>query len=210
MKVIRANQVQNLWGTARVVVVANVTLSDAPNVVDGVTLATGDRVLLTAQTDPTENGVYIGTDGANYELARPTHDRNLQTGAENTLGASVFVAEGTALGGTLWVLSGTDAAAAGGYENAVAIIGTDEMEFARVGGTLAIELDFDSASLVGDIDESNDEFTLQAPYASATVLQIFQNGVGLNKGIDWTISGTVITLTVAPQTGDTLTALVLY
>ena len=208
MKVIRANQVQNLWGTARAAAIANVDIAAAPVSIDGVTLATGDRVLLTAQTDPIQNGIWIYTDAATNTLARPAHDINLLTGAENTLGASCVVSEGTAYAETLWFLSATNGGQ-GGYENTVAIIGTDEMEFRRV-GILSKELDFNSADLVGAINESNAAYTLAAAYAAGTVLQIFSNGVGLNKGTDWTISGAVITLTVAPQTGDTLTALVLY
>lgn len=208
MKIIRANQVQNLWGSARAVAVSNVDIADAPSTIDGVLLAGGDRVLLTGQTDPVQNGIYIFVEGAPDTLARPTHDKNLATGAENTLGASVVVAEGTAMGGTFWFLAGTDGTL-GGYENTVAVIGTDEMTFART-GVEAKELDFGTSDLSGAINQVNTVYALGAAYANGTVMRVAVNGVVANEGVDFSVAGGNITMTTALQTGDTVTALVLY
>jgi len=46
-------------GNARVAATGNVDITSAPSTMDGVTLASGDRLLLWQQTDNTENGVYI-------------------------------------------------------------------------------------------------------------------------------------------------------
>jgi hypothetical protein len=208
MKIIRANQVQNLWGTVHAVAIDNVDLADAPATIDGVTLGTGDRVLLAGQTDKVENGIWIYTSGSPNTLARPTHDKNLVTGAQNTLGASVVVSGGTAYAETFWFLSATDGSE-GGYENMVAIIDTDEMEFRRVGVSVK-ELDFNTSDLVGDIDGTNDDYTLAAAYGNGTVFLVTLNGVALNFGVDWTRSGAVLTLSPAPQPGDSATAIVLY
>lgn len=72
---------------------ANVSLTGT-GTLDGVTLATNDRVLLKSQTDPIENGVYIydGTD-----LARSTDDLDA--------GSVVAVSEGTANGDKLFLLT---------------------------------------------------------------------------------------------------------
>lgn len=64
--------------------------------VDGVTLGTGDRLLLKVQTDPKENGIYIVA--ASGAPTRAT-DANSTADLNN---ATVYVTEGTTLGGTEW------------------------------------------------------------------------------------------------------------
>jgi len=88
----------------RVATTANGTLASAfanGQVVDGVTLVTGDRILLKNQTTATENGIYtVNASGA------PTRATDADTGAE-LIGAAVYVTEGTANNGTRWVNSNT-------------------------------------------------------------------------------------------------------
>jgi hypothetical protein len=58
------------------------------------------RVLLTAQSTATQNGIYTYTDdGTNYTLVRPTDSDTYQ----ELIGASVFVMEGTVYDNTSWV-----------------------------------------------------------------------------------------------------------
>ncbi len=65
--------------------------------IDGITLATNDRILIKDQADPKENGLYkVNASGA------PTRTTDADTGAE-LLNASVFVSVGTAGAGTQWV-----------------------------------------------------------------------------------------------------------
>lgn len=68
-------------------------------VVDGITLATGDRVLLKNQTAAAENGIYVVV--ASGAASRST-DANTST---NILQAVMFVGQGTAFADTSWVLS---------------------------------------------------------------------------------------------------------
>ena len=103
----RAAQIFNLdyKQATRVVTVANITLSGgAPAVVDGVTLVEDDRVLVTAQSTGTQNGLYIvsavGT-GSNGTWVR-TSDGN-ETG-EIEAGMIVMVTEGTVYADTQWKL----------------------------------------------------------------------------------------------------------
>lgn len=62
----------------------------------------GYRIVLTGQTDDTEDGIYVYADnGTNYTLTRAT-DANPYT---ELIGASIYVQEGTTKAGTSWVQS---------------------------------------------------------------------------------------------------------
>jgi hypothetical protein len=80
-------------------------------VIDGVTLATGNRVLVAAQTDPVDNGIYTvaatGSAGTPYVLTRAT-DFDGSPSSEVTNGARTFVANGTLYGGSAWVVISND------------------------------------------------------------------------------------------------------
>lgn len=79
----------------RVVAVANVALTGLQTI-DGVTLVAADRVLLTAQTAPAENGIYTAASGA---WAR---DTDADAAAEFATNWLVSTREGTANGDTVW------------------------------------------------------------------------------------------------------------
>lgn len=83
---------------ARVATTANVALVPAPASIDGVTLVSGDRVLVKNQSTASENGIYSfnGTD-----LVRAS-DADASAELES---AAVFVASGTANADTAWVQS---------------------------------------------------------------------------------------------------------
>ncbi len=92
----------------RVATTGNGTLSTAyanGQVVDGITLATGDRILLRAQTTQTDNGVYtVAVSGS------PTRVTEFTTGAATlTGGVLVPVTNGTLNAGTTWICSNTGA-----------------------------------------------------------------------------------------------------
>lgn len=77
---------------------ADVSLAAPGTSLDGVTLVTGDRVLLKAQTVAAENGVYVWT-GSAAALTRAT---DLDE-ATDLLGAVLTVLGGTTTGNTVWV-----------------------------------------------------------------------------------------------------------
>ena len=103
----RAAQIYNLdyKQATRVVAVTNITLSGgAPATVDGVSLSLNDRVLVTAQSTGSQNGLYYVTtvgSGSNGTWTRTT-DAN-QTG-EIDAGMIVMVTEGTIYADTQWKL----------------------------------------------------------------------------------------------------------
>ena len=89
----------------RTVTVANVTLTGgAPNNVDGVNLSVNDRVLVTGQTNQSQNGVYVVVtlgSGANGTWTR-SGDTDL-TG-ELLAGTIIMVTEGVIYADTQWKL----------------------------------------------------------------------------------------------------------
>ena len=83
--------------------------------VDGITLATGDRVLIKNQTDASENGIYeVQASGA------PTRVTDFDAGSEVSASA-VFVEQGTINGDTGWVCS----------NNGEPVIDTDNITFVQ-------------------------------------------------------------------------------
>jgi hypothetical protein len=85
---------------------ANVTVASAlvnASSMDGVTLATGDRVLLKNQTTASENGVYIVA--ASGAASRAI---DADSSADVTGGFAVWVNEGTTQGDSGWVLTTND------------------------------------------------------------------------------------------------------
>lgn len=100
---------------------ANGTLATAyenGDTLDGVVLATGDRILLKAQTAGAENGIYtVNASGA------PTRATDADSSGD-LVGAAVFVSEGTINGNTLWVMT-TDAPI---------VVGTTALVWSQFGG----------------------------------------------------------------------------
>lgn len=101
------NAVQGLsWKQAvRVATTANGTLATAyenGDTVDGVTLATGDRILIKDQSTGADNGIYVvNASGA------PTRADDANTSAEID-SMTVYVEQGTANADTVWTLTTND------------------------------------------------------------------------------------------------------
>ena len=88
----------------RVATTASITIATALNngdSLDGVTLATGDRVLVKDQSTASQNGIYVvGTSpGRDYDFDQ---DGTTTVPAEEIAGAFVYVLAGTVNAGTLW------------------------------------------------------------------------------------------------------------
>lgn len=81
----------------------NVTLSTPGSTIDGVALATGDRILLKDQTLSAQNGIYIWTASATA-LARST---DADDGVDFLAGDLVYVQEGTINATAHWTLTTT-------------------------------------------------------------------------------------------------------
>jgi len=96
----------DIKGSVRVATTAAGTLASSfenGDTVDGVTLATGDRILIKDQSTASENGVYtVNASGS------PTRAADADASAEVTGGFTVWVNEGTANGDTQWTLTTND------------------------------------------------------------------------------------------------------
>ena len=102
---------------ARAATTASITIATDLNVgdvIDGVTLTSGDRVLVKDQASPAENGIYI----AGVTPARST-DFDSVSPIDEINGAMIAVEEGTTHAGKIFVQSGA----------AVAVVGTDPIAF---------------------------------------------------------------------------------
>jgi hypothetical protein len=107
--------------SVRAATTGNRDLSELENgeVVDGVTLATGDRVLVKNQTDATENGIYVVA-----ESGAPARSSDADTAAEITASFAVFVEEGTVNTDSGWTLT----------NNGAVTVGTTELSFTQFTG----------------------------------------------------------------------------
>lgn len=126
---------------------ANINISNGlenGDTIDGVTLATGDRVLLKDQTAPAENGIYVVVASGSASRAADADS------ADDILSTAVFVQEGTANGNTAWVLT----------TNAPITLDTTALTFSQFGaGATPIE--------GTGIDISGTTISLETPVAVA-------------------------------------------
>lgn len=106
---------QDWKSSCRVASTGNITIATAPATIDGITLATNDRVLLKNQTSGAENGIYI-FNGSGNAMTRST---DADSSTEVTPQMAVSVEEGTANASTSWRLSNTG----------VIVVGTTALTF---------------------------------------------------------------------------------
>jgi hypothetical protein len=180
------------YRSVRAASTANVDIASGPASIDGVTLALEDRVLLKNQTTASENGVRVfkGTGAAMPRAA------DVDTWTEVT-GLLVHVQEGTTNNNTLWL---SDADSGG-------TIDTTSLTFTQLqtgAGGLGQSAFVDRETPAGSVNGTNVTFTLaNTPFAGSE--HVFVNGIlQTSGGTDYSISGTTITMTVAPETGDVI------
>jgi phage-related tail fiber protein len=85
----------------RVASTTNVTVASPGTAIDGVTLTTGDRVLLKDQSTGSQNGIY----DFNGSAVAMTRSADADTDPEVKPGTQVFVSEGTVNGNTTWQIT---------------------------------------------------------------------------------------------------------
>jgi hypothetical protein len=90
--------------SARVATTANINLASAPAAIDGVTLASGERVLVKDQTTLSENGIYV----FNGAAAAMTRSEDADEDSEVTAMMTVGVSEGTVHADQVWTVTSND------------------------------------------------------------------------------------------------------
>jgi hypothetical protein len=120
----RAHQLADLTikTACRAVAVNNINLTSAPTTLDGVSLSTGNRILVSGQNTSSENGIYkittLGT-GANGVWTRAL---DADETSEIRTGLIIYVSEGTTYKDTQWKL----------ITNDPITVGTTSLTFERV------------------------------------------------------------------------------
>jgi hypothetical protein len=142
----------NVKDPVRVASTANVTISSAlenGDAIDGVTLATGDRVLLKDQSTGAENGIYVVVSSGTAGRAT-----DFDSTSEAVGGAFVWVNEGTANADTQWVVTtndpitlGTTALTWTHYASATGVTAGNGLS--KSGSALAVNLDSNPGLTVG-------------------------------------------------------------
>lgn len=188
------NSLFDAKGSVRVATTTNGTLATAfsnGQTVDGVILATGNRILLKNQSTQAENGIYtVNASGA------PTRATDMDVWIE-VPGAFVAVEEGSANADTIWLCTANQ----GGTIGSTAVTFQQIPTTAGLSNTNFVDKEIPSGSING----SNTAFTLaNAPTSGSE--HVYLNGVLQESGAgnDYTISGANITMLLAPLTGEKL------
>lgn len=106
--------------SARAASTTNVNLASPGTTLDGVTLVSGDRILLKDQTTGSQNGLYTWTASASALVRTPEADSS----AEVTAGMAVSITEGTTNGDKVFLLTTNDAI----------VLDTTTLVFSALGG----------------------------------------------------------------------------
>lgn len=179
-------------GSVRAAATANVTVSNPGTAVfDGVTLATGERLLLKNQTTAAENGIYT----FNGSAAALTRVADMDAWIE-VPGALVVVEEGSVNADTIWLCT----------SNQGGTLGTTNISWTQVNSSGLTSSNFiDKEVPAGLINGSNTTFTLaNTPIAGSE--HVYLNGILQESGAgnDYTISGATMTYGAAPLAGEKL------
>jgi len=148
---------------------ANITLASAVengDTLDGVTLATGNRILVKNQTTKSENGIYIvAASGA------PTRATDYDSAGEVDAGDFIFVEAGTVNGKTGWVQT-----------NVITTVGTDEIEFTQFSGAGTITAGTNISVTGGQVSVINNPTFSGLVTASASGVA-FSDGTQTKEGV---------------------------
>lgn len=166
-------------------------------VVDGVTLVTGDRILIKNQVTGSENGIYtVNSTGA------PTRATDADISAEVTAGLFVFIAEGTNNADTGYVLTTND----------TITLGTTSLTFTQFSGTgsftAGVGLNLTGTSFSVDVTPDagspsliNTGGAVQVKTDTAKGLSVTTNGLGINNGTGLAFSSGALAIDTASGYG---------
>ena len=150
--------------SVRVASTANVTVSGPGTAIDGITLSSGDRVLLKNQSTASQNGIYV-FNGAASALTRAT---DADSSTEVTSGMFVFVEEGTVNADQGFVLT-TDG---------TITVGSTSLSFTQFSGAGQIVAGDAMTKTGNQLDVNDDNITLEVNSDALRIKGITQTAVG--------------------------------
>lgn len=182
------------YRNVKVASTANITLSNpGTSTFDGISLSTGDKILVKDQSTQSQNGIY-DFNGSSSALTRSSDS----DAWDELVGSLVYVDQGTTNAEARYFCT----------SNSGGTLGTTAVTYvADTSGTLSPSNFVTEETPSGSINGSNTAFTLANTPTSGTV-KLYLNGVRLKSGSgnDYTISTNTITMTTAPINGDVLLA----
>lgn len=188
------NSLFDAKGSVKVATISPGTLSSSftnGSSIDGITVSTGDLILIKDQVAAEENGIY-------RVKASGTPDRIEQMDVwDEVPGAFVAVEEGIVNENTIWLCTSNS----GGTINLTAITWQQIPTTAGLSNTNFVDKEVPSGSING----VNTSFTLaNSPVFGSE--HVYLNGILQESGAgnDYTISGSNITMLTAPLTGEKL------
>lgn len=195
--------------------------------VDGVSLASGDRVLLTEQTNPVDNGLWIVRavgDPAPHAAGIWTRATDLPAAQASGAGWGVIVREGTTRGGTAWLI------VAGGTAAEQPVVGVGALAFFQFingpfplpiarGGTGATTAAAARAALAGvgkhvatiTGDGVSQSFAVSHALGTTNVAVTIRDANGIRADADddvISIDSVNITFQTPPDAGEVLTVII--
>ena len=166
----------------RVATLANINLSTIGlGTVDGVTVSSGDRVLVRKQTTTSQNGIYVASAGT------WTRSVDFDQNVETSKAAAIYVLQGTALAKTRW------------YIDPVAVIDTDPVSVALDG----YRTNTQAITLTGT-DITNQYVDLASITDNKSII-LMVNGVMQRWGADFTVDDQSSSITRVSFAGDLAT-----
>ena len=182
-----------------------ITTSAAVTVIDGITLAVGDRVLIKSYTgtNAAYNGIYSYTSTTGTAQFTRTADANVSggtnAGASIGVGTLVLVEDGSAGVGQVWMVQppavGTD----------TITLNTSAINFGLIIGKNPNGTPADNEVPGGTPNGTLTTFTLAYTPILGSV-KLFVSGIRQTLNTDFTVTGTTITMVTAPASTDTLLA----
>jgi hypothetical protein len=165
---------------------ANVNLSNAlenGDVLDGITLATGNRILVKNQSTASENGIYVV-----QASGQPTRATDFDTATEVDSGDFIFVYSGTVNASTGWVQT-----------NKPATIGTDAINFTQFSGA-GTYLAGNGLTLTGNSFSINTTITADLSTAQTLTNKTLTSPTLTTPALGTPASGTMTNVTGLPLT----------
>lgn len=147
----------DIKNSVRAASTANVTLTAPGASIDGVSMASGNRMLLKNQTAGAENGIYIWN-GASSTATRST---DADSSADVTAGMLIpNVAEGTVNGDTAWVLTTNDTITLGTTALVFTAFSAGGTSYTAGAGLTLTSTTFDVVAADGSITVNADNITV--------------------------------------------------